>query len=191
MEDNPFGRVVDHWEAVIDDMAATAEEYRAAGRETIELHPGDVTTLTPASRNPDFVQSDEGSPGVQAPEGPDEYGLDVLVPGEEFDRLRDLVADRDFDSYEVLRAEAGGVVFALVVLESSDGAAAVFVPTYYEVSDLADLRDAAREQGALHTRVRQLSGDEVVRFSHDDPEPFFPEPSDDGEGPADGGEDAD
>lgn len=188
MDEDTFGRVVDHWERVIDDMAATAEEARNAGTETIELHPGDVTTLTPASRSPDYAQSvgageDLGgqSPEGQSPEGSEEYGFDVIVPGEEFERLRDLVAEHGFDSYEVFRAEASGVVFAVVALESSDGAAAVFVPTYYEVADVSDLREAAREQGELYTRVRTLSGEEVVTFTHDDPAPFFPEPGTGGE----------
>lgn len=202
MEDDIFGRVVDHWEAVIEDMAVTAEEYREAGRETVELHPGDVTTLTPTSQNPDHVrapggdgveglQSDGamategnggnegtkgtgGNEGIEGNEGPDEYGFDVVVPGEEFDRLRALIADRQFESYEVLRAEAEGVVFAVVVLESSDGEAAAFVPVYYDASELTDLQDAAQAQGALHTRIRQLSGQEVIRFTHDEPDPFFP-----------------
>lgn len=185
MDEDIFGRVVDHWERVIDDMAATAEEARNAGMETIELHPGDVTTLTPASRSPDVAQPVGEGEAVDGHSsgGPEEYGLDVIVPGEEFERLRDLVADYGFDSYEVFRAEASGVVFAVVALESSDGEAAVYVPTYYEVADVADLREAAREQGELYTRVRTLSGEQVVRFTHDDPAPFFPEP-------ADGGEDA-
>lgn len=152
-EDNPFGRVVSRWEQVVEDMAVTAEDYEAAGWTTVELHPGDVAV-----------------PGEEA----DDEGLDVLVPNDEFDHLREVVADRVFDSYEVLRGTDEGIVFVLVVLEDSEGEVAVFVPAYYEESDLDALREAAAD-GTLTTTVRALSEEEAVEFEHDEPDPFFPD----------------
>lgn len=150
-ENNPFGEVVDHWEAVIEDMHATAGEYREAGWETVALHPGDVHVLREES---------------------DRDGLDVVVPGEEFERLRELVADRSFDSYELYRADAGSMVYALVVLEAAGDDGAVFVPVYYEVDELERLAGA----DTLYTHVRPLSREEIVTFTHRDPSPFFTSP---------------
>lgn len=151
--DNPFGKVVGKWEAVVEDMEATAEEYRDAGWEPVTLHPGDVTVV---------------------PADHDQFGLSVLAPDDEFDTLREAVAGRTFDSYEVYRGETESMVFLLVVVESDDDELAVFVPTYYERTDDAEgeLRD---HDGTLYTRIRNLAGDDVVSFSHDNPEPFFPE----------------
>ena len=147
---NPFGEVVGNWEAVIEDMHATAEDYREAGRETVELHPGDVMVLREES---------------------DREGLDVVVPGDEFEDLLAVVDDHEFSSYEVFRRDAGSVVYALVVIESDDGEAAVFVPTYYQVDDLERL--VGRE--TVYTHVRPLSQEEIVTFTHENPGPFVPD----------------
>lgn len=166
-EDNPFDRVVGPWQDVVEDMTATAERYRADGWETVELHPGDVAVLT-------------GDPRTMAEEkgdfepGPRRLGLDVVVPGEEYERLRDLASGRTFDSYEAFRAVEGGIVFLLVVVTDATDEVAVFVPAYYELADAADLREVADEH-AMYTHVRSLSPDEAVTFTHDDPDPLFPD----------------
>lgn len=151
--DNPFETVVGHWEQVVEDMEATAAEYADAGRRTVALHPGDVTVV---------------------PADHDQFGIVALVPDDEFGTLRETVEDRTFDAYEVFRAETEAMVFLLVVVESDDGEAAVFLPAYYEreADGEGELR---KHDGTLYTRVRNLSGEEVVSFSHDDPEPFFPD----------------
>lgn len=166
--ENPFHRVVDPWEQVIEDMEATAAEYEEAGWDVVTVHPGDVFVMTGEPRTLAEEQ------GEYEPD-PQRLGLDVVVPGEEYDAVRALAGRHDFDSYEAFRAVEAGIVFTLVVLESATEAAAVFVPTYYEVSDLQDLRAVADEYG-LYTHVRSLASDEVVTFTHADPEPFFPDP---------------
>lgn len=148
-ENNPFDEVVTHWEAVVEDMHATAREYREAGWETVALHPGDVHVLREES---------------------DRDGLDVVVPGDEFAALRELVADRSFDSYELYRADAGSMVYGLVVLEAAGDDSAVLVPVYYEVDELERLAGT----DSLYTHVRPLSREEIVTFTHQDPSPFFP-----------------
>lgn len=154
-EETPVSGVVSRWEQVVEDMDATAADYASAGWETVRLHPGDVTVL--------------------AGEGPDDRaGLDVLVPDDEFERLADAVADRAFDSYDVFRAREEGVVFVLVVLTDADGDVAVFVPAYYELTDVERLQAAARD-GSLRTYVRRLEREAFVEFEHDDPAPFFPD----------------
>jgi hypothetical protein len=156
-EDYPFEHVVSRWDAVIEEMAATAADYAEDGWETVTLHPGDVT--------------------VSAGEEPNaNSGFDVLVPGDEFERLREAATDRLFDSYEVYRTVDQGVVFLLTVLTDDAGELAVFVPAYYPDTDAGELRAAVEtDGGTLTTHVRPLQDDERVEFYHEDPSLFFPE----------------
>lgn len=156
-EDYPFEDVVSHWDVVIEEMAATAEEYADEGWTTVTLHPGDVS--------------------VSAGEKPNaNTGFDVLVPGEEFRALRAAVEDRTFDSYEVLRTVEQGIVFLLTVLTDAEDDVAVFVPAYYDVDETDALQVAVEnDDGRLRTHVRQLREGERVEFSHEDPSLFFPE----------------
>lgn len=158
--------VRDRWDQVVADAETTAQQYRNAGWTVVELHPGDVTVLT-------------GAPGEDPAEAatPQDIGLDVVVPGDEYDRVRDHIADRTFDSYEVFRAVDSGVVFALLVVESADGDVAVLVPVYYRLAELEDLREVAEDRG-LYTHIRRLDVDEAVTFTHREPEPFFPDEGD-------------
>ncbi|RLM97041.1 hypothetical protein [Haloarcula sp. Atlit-7R] len=164
-ESNPFGRVVGHWEQVIDDMAATTTQYRDDGREAIELHPGDVTVLTGEPRTM-AEQTGEYEPETRR------LGFDVVVSGDEFRRVADALEDRTVDRSEVFRATGDGMVFLLVALECGDDLA-VLVPLYYDQTDRADLSQVADDHG-LYSHIRPLTDDEVVTVSHEDPEPFFP-----------------
>jgi hypothetical protein len=146
-ENEPNEHVVDHWEAVIDDMEATAEGYREADVSVLELHPGDVTVL------------DEGN------------GLDVLVPGSEFEELETLASETTFDSYEIYRAEESGTVFALIVLEDAAGEHAICCPVYYDRDEIERLKRRL-DDGTLYTHIRPLADDRVVAFSYEDPDLF-------------------
>jgi len=163
-EANPFGRVVGHWDRVLDDMAATAASYRDAGRTVLELHPGDVTLLTGEPRTLAETK------GAHDP-GPRDVGFDVVVPGDEFERLQATVDDRELDRYELFRATGDGLVFLLVAMEYGDNLA-VLVPLYYDQTDRADLERIAREHG-LSTHVRPLDESAVVTIAHTDPTPFL------------------
>ncbi|WP_255198262.1 DUF7529 family protein [Halorarius litoreus] len=151
--DNPFGKVVGHWEAVVEDMEETATQYRNAGWETVELHPGDVTVV---------------------PADHEQFGIVAIAPDDEFAALLDIVEGRTFDSYEVYRGDTEGVVFLLVVVEADAADAAVFLPAYYERTESGE-GELRKHEGVLHTRVRNLQGDEIVEFTHENPEPFFPD----------------
>ena len=153
-DDLVTGRVAPRWTTVIEEMHATAEEYADTGRETVQLHPGDVTVIGDGA-------------------AVDRAGLDVLVPGEEFERLTDAVADRTFDAHDVFRTTEGGVVFLLDVLTDAEGDVAVFIPAYYEVTDAETLRSTAAD-GTVTTYVRRLRNDRRVEFDHDEPELFLP-----------------
>ncbi|MFB6224035.1 MAG: hypothetical protein ABEH86_10255 [Haloarcula sp.] len=163
---NPFDRVVGHWEQVIDDMAATATQYRDDGRTAIELHPGDVTVLTGEPQTM-AEQTGEYDPDSRR------LGFDVVVPGDEFKRVADALSDCSVDRYEVFRAAGDGMVFLLVALECGDDLA-VLVPLYYDRNDLEDLSQVASDHG-LYSHIRPLTDDEVVTVAHEDPEPFFPD----------------
>lgn len=156
-DDYPFEDVVSRWDLVIEEMGTTAADHEAEGYETVQLHPGDVN--------------------VSAGEKPNANpGIDVLVPGEEFERLRDAVENRAFDSYEVFRTTDNGIVFLLVVLTDAAEEVAVFVPAYYDEADTDELQIAVRgDDGTLTTHVRPLEHGERVEFDHENPEPFFPE----------------
>jgi hypothetical protein len=141
-----------HWDDLVDDMAVTADEYRAAGWDVLELHPGDVTALVESAT------------------------LDVLVPDDEFEQLREWTESGTFTEHEVYRA-ASGLVFLLVVLKDPDADRAVCCPAYYDESAVEQLRERARARGGMRTHVRRLS-EESVTFTHGTPEPFFPDSTD-------------
>jgi hypothetical protein len=149
---------MDAWEAVLEDMASTAADYRAEGWETIELHPGDVTPLPPAES-----ETDDGR-----------VGFEVVVQGEEFERLQSVVADAAFERYESYRAQQGGVVFLVVVNRSEQTQQAVFVPVYYALARAEKMLERAAEDGVLRTYVRPLSDDQRVVFTQEDPDALFP-----------------
>jgi hypothetical protein len=159
-EDHPLAGITDRWEAVIDDMEATAAEYRDSGWDVVELHPGDVTPLPPA-RGGEVLDDDR-------------VGLDVLVPDNEFETVESAAADVTFDSYEAYRAQAGSVVFAVVAVEASDAGLTVLVPLYYRGADAQEMVRRAREQGSLDLFVRPLVDDRRVVFTQEAPELILP-----------------
>ncbi|RRJ32515.1 DUF7529 family protein [Halocatena pleomorpha] len=141
--DVPIESVSEQWDAVIDDMEATANDYRAAGWTVIELHPGDVTPL----------------PG----EPP---GFDVLVPDNEFSQLRTAVAEAAFDATELYRAEDGGVMFVLAVTRDAEREIAVCCPLYYDHQAAMELAEQADD--GLIASIRTLTGDQTITIDYDD-----------------------
>jgi hypothetical protein len=155
VEPGPNVDAMSFWEEVLEDMEATAAEYRQEGWEVLEIHPGDVTVR---------------------PEG-ERIGLDVLVPDDEFDRLQSLVADDvTFDGYQVYRADQEGLVFVVVAMEDAGTETAVVYPAYYDTHqpDTNDMLDHARQEGELRSYLRILQG-EYVEFALEDPSLFVPE----------------
>jgi hypothetical protein len=149
-EHNPFGRVSGVWDDIVADMEATAAEYREDGWDVLELHPGDVETVT----------------GRQ-------FGFDVVLPGEEFDAVAEAVADGEFSRDQVFRNDAGGMALFLLVLEDPDREQAICCPAYYEHGQVEDLWEDAERAGAMYTHLTDLSRENVVTFTHDDPARFF------------------
>ncbi|WP_136600852.1 DUF7529 family protein [Salinigranum halophilum] len=159
-EDHPLAGVVDRWEAVIDDMEVTATEYRDAGWTVVELHPGDVTPLPPV-RGGDALDDDR-------------VGLDILVPDDEFEAVEAEAEAVSFDSYEVYRAQAGSIVFAVTAIEATAAELAVLVPLYYRAADAGEMAARATERGRLDLFVRPLADDRRVVFSQEEPALLLP-----------------
>ena len=155
MERNPFAKLSNHWEDILADMEATAAEYREQGWEAMELHPGDVTTLAPDEED-------------------DTFGLDVLLPGDEFDELEGRVeSGASFDAYQVFRGEGSGLVLLLVAMEDETNELAALFPAYFDPSEAGEMREAAFSEGRMYSHVRPLDRRNIVTFEHDDPALFF------------------
>ncbi len=149
------------WDDILADMEATAAEYDERGWETLQLHPGDVVALS-----------------GETPEGDrtERFGLDVLVPDDEFEEIEALVTGGvAFDTYEVYKAVAGGLVLLVVAMEDTDAETALLYPAYYRIrdDDTTTLFDRAREEGALYSYLRRLDN-RHVELRHDDPSLFEP-----------------
>lgn len=159
MSDNPGGagaptnvQAQSGWQAVIEDMEATAEAYRDRGWTTLELHPGDAVLVDSDTR----------------------LGLDVLLPGPEYEDLESMAENAEFTDVDVFRAEGSGLLYLLVVEKDPDAETAVFVPAYYDPGSAQEKLDAIREDGELRLFCRRLN-DDYVEFVHADIEPFLPE----------------
>lgn len=168
-EKETFGmvsRVLDVWDDVLEDMEATAQEYRDAGWKVLAIHPGDVA-------------SPDGKRGGR-------WGIDVLVPDDEFEELEHLmeVEEFDFDESEVYRATASGLVLLVVAILDHDTEVAILFPAYYDVNQGRTMIERAVREGQLPTHLRPLDVDNVVTFTHDDPSLFTPPESADEDGDA-------
>ncbi|NIB98335.1 hypothetical protein [Halobacterium sp. R2-5] len=156
MTDNPADapsnvQAADGWQAVVEDMAAVAEEYRDRGWTTLELHPGDSVLVDSEFRT----------------------GLDVLLPGDEYEDLEALAEDVAFSDVDVFRAESG-MRYLLVVEKDPDSETAVFVPAYYDPAGSQEKLETIRANGELRLFCRRLN-DDYVEFVHENVEPFLPE----------------
>lgn len=162
-ERHPLSGVQDFWQDVMDDLEATAEEYREAGWDVVELHPGDVTPL-PAGEDPETGEFLD-----------DRTGLDVLLPGDEFRAVEELAEELEFDRFDAYTARQGDVVFAVVVMQAADADQAVAFPLYYRLDDATATLRRVWEEGEMTTYLRPLDDSSRVVFTQADPDPFVPE----------------
>jgi hypothetical protein len=146
-DNHPLSGALDHWDSVVTDMSATAEEYQNNDWATLELSPGGVMIDT------------------ELP------GFDVLVPDNEFNQATTLL-EGGVDSYQVYLGVGNGVVFAVLALEDSTAQHAVLAPLYYLHGTLDELRAHIADNG-LSTRLRTLDKTEFV-VNHEDASLFFP-----------------
>jgi hypothetical protein len=182
---HPISGRNDRWETVIEDMSATATEYREAGWETVEVHPGDILPLPPVDGTDvtDITtpQDDDENPSDEMNTNSDEriddtrVGLDVIVPTNEFERVAAATSGTTFDSYESFRAEVGSILFVVAAIKSSAHDIAVFVPLYYRADDAQLMAEHALSRGEIDIFLRPLSNDRQVVFTQSDPELLLPQ----------------
>ncbi|QZX98217.1 DUF7529 family protein [Halobaculum rubrum] len=167
---HPLAGYTEFWDDVMADMEATAEEYREAGWNVLELHPGDVTPLPNVSTD---------GTGIEV----DRTGFDVLLPGDEFAAAQELVEGLEvtdetsaaFDEYDAYRARQSDVVFLVVVMKAETAGEAVAFPLYYAEEQAEPMLERADAAGELRAYLRPLDDSERVVFSLSDPETLFPE----------------
>lgn len=150
-------RVQGHWERLVDDMAATAEDYREGGWTVLEVHPGDIAAIGPGRT--------------------DRWGLELLVPDDEFRELERWTggAAHGFDSCEVLRGAAGGLEYLVIAVLDDETQRVLLFPAYYDTSLAAEMLEAAHSAGELPTHLRPLTGEPVVTITIDDLDLVLPE----------------
>lgn len=146
--------VIDTWTELQADIDAIASEYHDDGWETTEIHPGDVAVIEPGEM--------------------DRWGIDVLVPDDELETVRQAAETGAFDELEVYRTTEGEVVFLLIVARDEPTEHAILIPAYYHLPGGATLRTHATERGVIHVHLRPLTQNPIITFSHHEPELFFP-----------------
>jgi hypothetical protein len=181
--DHPMTGHNDRWETIIDEMSATATEYRNAGWKTLELHPGDILPL-PSENGTDRTDLDSSESADHTPteesttqdtsESHTRVGLDIIIPDNEFTQLAEITSGETFDEYESFRAEKGDVVFVVAAIKASASDTVVFVPLYYQASDAERMTQRAITRGEIKLFVRPLSNDRQVVFSQSRPELLLP-----------------
>ncbi|WP_256298004.1 DUF7529 family protein [Haloarchaeobius salinus] len=146
---------VEAWERVVEDLEATAAEYRDDGWEVVELHPGDVTPLPPDHER---------------------FGLDVLVPGDEYETVSAMVTDTGaaFDEFEVFRAVHAGHVFLVVAVEDGSREQVLLVPVYYGIKDAKETTEGVLERDTFPVHIRPLTIEDVVTVEPSEPELLLP-----------------
>lgn len=142
--------VADEWAELLADADAMAERYRAEGWTALVATTRDAAAL-----------DDEP------------FGLDVLVPEGEYDRLEALVETGAVDRTHAFRTDAEGVRLLVVVAEASAAEEAVLLPAYLSLEDAERLRERADAEGVMYTHVRTLAADTRVTLQHDDPGLFL------------------
>lgn len=139
------------WWQLVDEAETLAAEYREGGREAVVVHAGDVTPVDSAEY----------------------FGLNVLAPDSEYDRVRSLVAAHEFDRSHVYRRIDNGLRFFLCVFESTEDDVVVLVPVYATDRDLERLYHRARDADEMPVHVRPLKFVEHATLTVADPDLFF------------------
>lgn len=153
--DNPASDAMPYWDQVVEDMAATAMDYRDRGWEAHEIHPGDV--------------------GVHAGDV-DRTGIELLAPDDEFDAMVAAFEDTTgFERAEVYRADTDGMVYAVVAFENPAAGVAVLAPMYYSPPEHDDFVAMVEAEGEVRIHVRPLDEREVLTFRVENPARFLPD----------------
>jgi|APHM01.1.fsa_nt_gi hypothetical protein len=137
--------VAGRWSDLITDLEATAAELDSAGYDVVAVHAGDVTPIS------------------------EESTVNVLVPDDELDRVKTLVAEAVPDEFAVYTATEGRVTFAVIAAQDPDRHTAVCWPVFVTATAVEELADQAQTTGQITFRLRPLADDEAVRFVLSEP----------------------
>lgn len=139
------------WDRVVEEATELAVEYREKDWEAVVVHPGDVT----------MTDKD------------DYFGLNVLAPDSEYERVRSLVETHRFDRSHVYRQSQGSFTFLVCAFEATEEDIAVLVPAFVSVDNLDVLEPRAREANEMPIIVRPLEYEEQAILTVADPDLFF------------------
>ncbi|MFC6991311.1 hypothetical protein ACFQH3_05725 [Haladaptatus sp. GCM10025707] len=148
MQAEALDAVAAHWEDLIDDMEATAAEYRELGWEVVTVYPAQVF------------------PDMKLP------GFDILIADNDYAAAVEFTEENEVEEYDVYRAETDAIFFLAVMRDESNGRA-LLVPGYYSMEKGSELR--GRIDDSLTIALNRLKRDVAVSISLEQPAAFFPE----------------
>lgn len=148
--------VESHWEDLQEDIEETASEYRENGWDVITTSVGNVTLLNESLK--------QNSPT-----------FDILIPDNKLAEIKELVEteDTNFDKYTVYRQTRSGVIFYLIVMEDPRQKNALLFPAYVVIENHQELLSRAKSAEEVSVILRNISDEDRVRFSYDNPDLFF------------------
>lgn len=144
------------WAATLEELQALADERRTEGWDVLATQSGHT-----APEPPDAGDTDQ-------------FGLVYVIPGDDADRLADLLADAAFDEFEAYRRTVDGTCFLVTELRDTERRQCVLVAGAYDVADARPLAAHAAEVGHLFSRFQRLNGTPVAEVRHDAYEKLLP-----------------
>lgn len=156
--ENAVDRAIVNWDDVIEDLEATAAEYRSEGLETVEAHPGDVVTVADL-------------------EHAKMLGLSILLPDNEFEDVRAAMDERDlsFDRYDVFEGVRDGLRFMLVALQDTEEDYCLVFPAYYDTAIAGEMVEMVRDRGWMGLYFRRFGSDDLLSVVLEEPEKLLPD----------------
>lgn len=149
-EQGPPSELDSYWKALLAEADELGAEYEDDGWEVLVIHPGDVTPI----------------------DGED-FGLDVLAPGDEFEAVEELLEQATFDTSHVYHKSTDSLGLFVTVFEATGTETVVVVPIYATEREMQPLVTPATQEGEMRVHVRPLSDDQRVTFTVADQSLFF------------------
>lgn len=132
------------WAEIIEEAEATADSFRDEGFSVHVLHPGDVTPLA------------------------EEQAFDVLLPGSEFETVKELIERFDPEEVTVYTAQEGAFSYAVVVATDAASAIAICCPIFFETVAGDSFTTDADGASSIGLRLRPLDQSAHVVLTVDD-----------------------
>lgn len=145
----------DAWEQTLDDLRALEAEYEEEGWEVVTTVAGHTGPVAPAH--------DKGY-----------WGLSHMLPDSDAERIEEIVADREFPTYDVYRNRVRNRVFMVVTYLDPETETAILLASNFKLREATQLVLHTREVGHVNSIFRFLDGTVVAEVRHEEPEKFFP-----------------